>query len=184
MCRALGARPLTHQNIPVTYALRDSEILRLLAALPNSTMGRRYGFAFQLMATYGLKAEDLRYLQVCEQESDLWLRSGRHRTELSGRPNEPCKLEALAVVNVDGAPQDWNLVTRVARGERLPPLGTDSEASQYLETYLNDQPAWREIQNNALLSAQQATTDSFYQRYASTAQDRGGEYQESRDDDR
>ena len=164
---------MTHQHIPSIYALQDSDILHLLAALPNSTMGRRYGFAFQLMATYGLKAADLRYLQVRNQDTELWLRSGRHRAELSGRPNEPCRLEALTVVNVDGTPQDWNLVTRVARGERLPPLGSDSEADQHLETFLNDQPAWRKIQNNALLSAQEAMVESFYQRYACTAQNRG-----------
>ncbi|QNI53328.1 hypothetical protein SynBIOSE41_00796 [Synechococcus sp. BIOS-E4-1] len=166
----MSNQPKSNQPKPITYALQDSEILELLAALPNTTMGRRYGFAFQLMATYGLKAADLRYLQVCSQESELWLRSRRHGAEHSGRSNEPCRLQALKVVNVEGIPQDWNLVRRVVLGERLPPLGNDSEADRHLELYLNDKAVWRQIQINAQRSGQKAMVDSFCERYASSAQ--------------
>ena len=157
------------QREPITYALQDSEILKLLAALPNTTMGRRYGFAFQLMATYGLRADELRYLQVRNQESELWLRSRRHGTEQRGHTNESDKLEALPIVDVDGIPQEWNLVSRVAQGERLPPLGSDSEARQNLESYLNDRLVWREIQDKASRSGQQVIVDSFSERYACAA---------------
>ena len=132
-------------------------------------MGRRYGFAFQLMATYGLRAAELRYLQVRNQESELWLRAGCHGTEHRERSQESCKLEAVPVVNTHGIPQEWNLVGRVALGERLPPLGSDSEASQHLESYLNDRPVWREVQNKAWRSGEQAMIDSFRQRYACAA---------------
>ena len=162
-------QPKRNQREPITYALQDSEILELLAALPNTTMGRRYGFAFQLMATYGLQAADLRYLQVCDQENELWLRSSQHGVDQSGRSNQPCRLEALPIVSVDGIPQEWNLVSRVALGERLPPLGSDSEASQNLESYLNDKPVWREIQSKASRSGQNAMVSSFCQRYCSSA---------------
>ena len=151
------------------YALQDSEILELLAALPQSTMGRRYGFAFQLMATYGLRAAELRYLQVRNQESELWLRARCHGAEHSFRSNEVCKLEAVPVVNTDGIPQEWNLVDRVALGERLPALGSDLEASQHLASYLIDRPVWQDIQNKALRTGQQAMIDSFHQRYACAA---------------
>lgn len=163
-----GNQPKSDQCEPITYALQDSEILELLATLPNTTMGRRYEFAFQLMATYGLQAADLRYLQVCNQESELWLRSRRHGAEQSGRSNQPCKLEALPVMTIDGIPQEWNLVSRVALGERLPPLGADSEASQNLESYLNNKPVWRQIQNKATRSGQNAMVNSFCQRYCSS----------------
>ena len=129
-------------------------------------MGRRYGFAFQLMATYGLRAAELRYLQVRNQESELWLRARRHSAEHRGRSNESSKLEAVPVVNTNGIPQEWNLVARVAMGERLPPLGSDSEASQHLESYLNDRPVWREVQSKASQTEQKAMVDSFSQRYA------------------
>ena len=162
-------QPNRNQREPITYALQDSEILELLATLPNTTMGRRYGFAFQLMATYGLEAADLRYLQVCNQESELWLRSREHGAEQSGRTNQPCRLEALPVMTVDGIPQEWNLVGRVALGERLPALGADSEASQNLESYLNDKPVWRQIQNKATRSGQNAIVSSFCQRFYSSA---------------
>ena len=161
----MSNQPKSSQYEPSIYALQDSEILELLAALPKTTMGRRYGFALQLMATYGLRAAELRYLQVRNQESELWLRSRRHGAEYSSRSNESCKLEALPVVNSDGIPQEWNLVSRVALGERLPPLGSDSEACQRLESYLNDRPVWRKVQNKALRSGEQAKIDSFCQRY-------------------
>ena len=132
-------------------------------------MGRRYGFAFQLMATYGLYAAELRYLQVRNQESELWLRARHHGAEHRGRSSESCKLEAMPVVNIDGIPQEWNLVGRVALGERLPPLGSGAEASQHLESYLNDRPVWREVQSKASQTGQTAMVDSFSQRYACTA---------------
>ena len=165
----MSKQPKNSQPKSSIYALQDSEILELLAALPQSTMGRRYGFAFQLMATYGLRAAELRYLQVRNQESELWLRARRHGTKNSFRSSESCKLEAVPVVNIDGIPQEWNLVARVAMGERLPPLGSDSEASQHLESYLNDRPIWQEIRSSALRSGQQAMIDSLYQRYACAA---------------
>jgi len=160
---------LSNQPKSSIYALRDSEILELLAALPQSTMGRRYGFAFQLMATYGLRAAELRYLRVGNRESELWLRARGHGAENSFRSNESWKLEAVPVVNIDGIPQAWNLVARVAMGERLPPLGSDWEASQHLEAYLKDRPVWREVQSKALRTGQQAMVDSFSQRYACAA---------------
>ena len=132
-------------------------------------MGRRFCFAFQLMATYGLRAAELRYLQVRNQESELWLRARCHGAEHSFRSNESCKLEAVPVVNTDGIPQEWNLVGRVALGERLPPLGSDAKASQHLASYLNGRPTWQEIQNKGLRSGQQVMIDSFSQRYACAA---------------
>ena len=157
------------QRGPSIYALQDSEILQLLAALPDTTMGRRYGFAFQLMATYGLKATDLRYLQVRNHDSELWLRARSVDTDHSVEAHAPCRLEALEVLNREGIPQDWDLVGRVARGERLPPLGRDSEADRQLESYLLDKPVWRIIQNRAAQSGEQAAIDSFRQRYACAA---------------
>ena len=157
------------QREPSIYALQDSEILQLLAALPDTTMGRRYGFAFQLMATYGLKANELRYMQVRNHDSELWLRQRRVDTDKSDEAREPCRLEALRVLNREDIPQDWNLVERVALGERLPPIGTDSEADRQLESYLLDKPVWRIIQNRAAQSGEQAAIDSFRQRYACAA---------------
>jgi len=157
------------QGGPSIYALQDSEILQLLAALPDTTMGRRHGFAFQLMATYGLKATDLRYLQLHNHDSELWLRARRVETDNSVEAREPLRLEALKVVNRDGIPQNWNLVGRVALGERLPPIGMDSEADRQLESYLLDKPVWQIIQNSAAQSGQQAVIDSFRQRYTCAA---------------
>ena len=154
---------------PLIYALEDSDILELLAALPNTTMGRRYGFAFQLMATYGLQAAELRYLQVRNNDTELWLRARSRDPGNNASANEPCRIDALPVVTDAGIAQDWNLVDRVARGERLPPLGHGMEAEQNLNGYLKDKPVWRIIQSKASRSGQQALMDSFCQRYACTA---------------
>ena len=150
---------------PSVYALTDSEILQILAALPDTTMGRRYAFAFQLMASYGLKAAELRYLQVRNHDTELWLRAGRLDTDNRVQSKQPCRLEALRVLDLDGIPQQWDLVGRVALGERLPPIGSDSEAERQLESYLQEKPVWRIIQSNAAQSGQQAVVDSFRLRF-------------------
>ena len=136
-------------------------------------MGRRHGFAFQLMASYGLQAAELRYLQVGNQEKELWLRSRPQGIDLTRRTGKPCRLQAMQVLNEDGIPQHWNLVSRVALGERLPALGTNSDAEQHLEAYLKSQPVWREIEHNATRSDQQARVDSFRQRYVCLTQTLG-----------
>jgi len=40
------------------------QIIRLLESFPDDEAGNKWKFAFQLMATYGLRPEDLRYIHT------------------------------------------------------------------------------------------------------------------------
>jgi integrase len=48
----------------VGYPLTDTQIQRLLQGLPAGECSDRWRFALQLMSAYGLRPEDLRYLQI------------------------------------------------------------------------------------------------------------------------
>lgn len=156
----------------IGYPLSDTQILRLLDALPETAIGRRYRFAYQLLATYGLRPEDLNNLQVRNGGTELWSGYEKSKGGTSGAKTEPRRLYALSVRDIDGTPQDWNLLQRVALGEELPPLGNTGEAGQRLYVYLKDKPVWHSIQAEAAAEGQQAVIYSFRHRYAYTAHNR------------
>jgi len=156
----------------VGYPLTDAQILRLIDAMPDTTIGRRYRFAFQLMATYGLRPADLRHLQVRNGGTELWSVYRKSKGGTKGDKTEPRRLYALNVHDLDGTPQDWNLIQRVALGEELPPLGDESESGQRLYVYLKAKPVWQSIQAEAAAEGQQAVVYSFRHRYAYTAHNR------------
>ena len=156
----------------IGYPLSDAQVLRLIDALPDTAIGRRYRFAFQLLATYGLRPEDLNNLQVRNGGAELWSGYRKSKGGTSGAKTEPRRLYGLNVLDLDGTPQEWNLVQRVAIGEELPPLGSTGEAGQRLYKYLQDKPVWRSIQAEAAAEGQQAVAYSFRHRYAYVAHNR------------
>ncbi len=156
----------------IGYPLKDSQILRIIDALPDTAIGRRYRFAFQLMATYGLRPADLRHLQVRNGGTELWSTYEKSKGGTSGAKTEERRLYALSVHDLDGTPQNWNLIQRVALGEELPPLGTESEAGQRLYVYMKNKPVWKSIQAEALAENRQLVIYSFRHRFASVAHNR------------
>ena len=160
-----GGNPLTAPSEPNATALEDAQILRLVDGLPNTTMGRCYRFALELMATYGLSPAELRYLHVRNNATELWSRFKTGRDGPHGGETELRRLEPLKVVDQFGTPQHWNLLERVAMGERLPPLGADSEAQQHLDAYLSKNPIWTSIQEEAARDGRRVDMDSFRRRH-------------------
>ena len=156
----------------VGYPLTDAQVLRLIDAMPDTTIGRRYRFAFQLMATYGLRPADLRYLQVRSGGTELWSTYRKSKGGTSGAKTDERRLYALTVHDIDGTPQEWNLLQRVALGEELPPLGDESESGQRLYCYLKTKSVWHSIQAEAAAEGQQAVIYSFRHRYAYVAHNR------------
>ena len=43
----------------IGYPLTDAQIIRLLDSFPIDDVGNKWGFAFQCMAVYGLRPENL-----------------------------------------------------------------------------------------------------------------------------
>lgn len=156
----------------VGYPLTDGQILRLLGSLPSTDTGRRWAFAIQLLAVYGLRPEDLRHLHTRHDGAELWSRYQKSQGGRRGARTEPRRLFPLPVHDVDG-PIDWKLQQHVHIGEELPPLGQPGKAGEALGTYLKRQPVWRSLAVEAEAEGQQLTPYSFRHRYSAAGHQRG-----------
>ncbi len=130
------------------YPLRDAQILRLIEGLPGDESGVRWRFALQLMATYGLRPEELRYLVLKPglQGPQLWC---TYQKKGGGGQTRPRQLFALPVRDLDGSAPDWNLIGRLQLREELPPLGLPGRGGEAANTYLRRQNVWNQLKAEA-----------------------------------
>jgi integrase len=156
----------------VGYPLTDAQILRLLNAIPSTDTGRRWRFAIQLMAVYGLRPEDLRYIHTRQAGTELWSGYEKSQGGRKGAKTPPRRLYPLPLHDVDG-PLDWVLQQRVQAGEELPPLGQPGKAGEALGTYLRRMPMWESLAVEAAREKQQLTPYSFRHRYSAEGHRRG-----------
>lgn len=156
----------------VGYPLTDAQILRLLDSIPNTEAGQRWRFACQLLAVYGLRPEDLRYLHTREGGAELWSGYEKSQGGRKGARTAPRRLYRLPVGDVDG-PVEWNLQGRVHIGELMPSLGQEGKAGEALGTYLRRLPAWASISEEASREGQQLTPYSFRHRFSAEGHRRG-----------
>ena len=157
----------------VGYPLTDSQILRLFDSLPVGEVHSRWLFALMLLAVYGLRPEDLRYLVTRNGGRELWSMYRKSKGGKSGRKTRPRRLYPLLVYDING-PKEWNLLERVHIGEELPPLGKEGKAGHAVRTYLNRRPVWNEIKEEAKAEYQVCTPYSFRHRYSAEGHARGG----------
>ena len=153
------------------YPLTDAQILRLLESLPEDESGRRWKFAFQLMAVYGLRPEDLRYLVTRNGGDELWSLYEKSKGGLAGDCTEPRLLHPLLVRDLDG-PLNWNLRQRVHLREALPSLGGAGHAGEACGTYLRRQKAWQSLRQEVAMEGQKLVPYSFRHRYSYAAHTR------------
>ena len=145
----------------VGYPLTDGEILRLLDNLPNTDQAVAWRFGLQLMAVYGLRPEELRYLSI--KQGELWC---LYRKKGGGGQTEPRPLYALPVRDLDGSALEWNLQLRLQAGEPLPPLGQPGHGGEALLTYLKRVPMWRTLHQEVAAKGEALVPYSFRHRYA------------------
>ncbi|MEO1004199.1 MAG: integrase [Cyanobacteria bacterium J06638_7] len=153
----------------VGYPLSDDQILRLIAGIPDTAVGKRWRFALELLATYGLRPEELRYLVVEQRPEGLGLRCLYRKATGGSEPTAPRSLYPLFVRDADGIPQDWSLVERVACQEELPPLGQPGKGGEALGTFLRRLPSWQLLREEAAAVDEELTPYSFRHRYAKTS---------------
>ena len=130
-----------------TVPFTDAEILELLEALPinsnhprNAQAAKQWKFAFQLMATYGLRPVEIHHLELRERNGKLtpWCNWIKRTGGGSGKPRRlfPRHPEWET---------DWNLLERLERGEALPPKTNRKvghRALEYLKRMSVFQPMW------------------------------------------
>jgi integrase len=159
----VGARP-HGQSKRIGYPLTDAQILRLLDNLPAGEHVAPWRFALQLMAAYGLRPEELRYLKV--RQGQLWC---LYQKKGGGGQTDPRPLYPLPARDLDGTAVEWNLPLRLQAGEALPPLGQPGHAGEALITFLRRVPVWRSLREEVAGNGEVLVPYSFRHRFAAEA---------------
>ena len=152
----------------IGYALTDSQILELIA----SEIDKKWQFAYQLLATYGLRPEELRHLVV--KDGELWTMYEKSMGGIKGEKTEPRKLAPLYIKDGKGL-VDWNLLERISNEEELPPLGQEGKGGEALGTRLRRNKTWIKFKKQAEKLKEDLVPYAFRHRYAKVAHSRSVE---------
>ena len=148
----------------VGYAFSDQQIISLI----EGETDEQWKFAYQLMAVYGLRPEELRHLRIMEGTAgkELWSIYRKSKGGNKGERTEPRRLNPLFVKDIDGKPINWKLQQRLEIGEKLPPLGQEGAAGMEILTHIKRMSIYKQIKDEALLIGQHAVPYSFRHRYS------------------
>ena len=148
----------------IGYAFSDQEILSLIDSENNES----WKFAFQLLAVFGLRPEELRFLRIIDISNgkELWSTYRKSKGGNKGETTEPRRLNPLFVKDIDGNPINWKLQERLEICEQLPPLGAEGQGGLALLTHLKRMPIYKKIKQEALKRDQVAVPYSFRHRYS------------------
>jgi len=163
--------PAREARIPkrVGWPLSDAQILRLVDAMPATPAGERWRFALQLLATYGLRPEELRHLHPI----DGGIFCAYRKAAGPGRHTNPRSLHPLLLRDLDGSPVDWRLAQRLVIGEDLPSLRAQGQGGLVLRDFLKRQPMWRSLEREVASMGGALTAYSFRHRYAKSSHGAG-----------
>jgi len=147
------------------YPLRDAQILRLIDSLPIKGSGTRWRFALQLLATYGLRPEELRYLVLKPriEGPQLWC---TYQKKGGGGQTRPRQLFPLPVRDLDDTAPNWNLIGRLQLREQLPLLGPIGRGGEAAITYLKRQEVWIQLKAEAAEFGEVLVPYSLRHRYS------------------
>ena len=148
----------------VGYAFSDQQIISLI----EGETDEQWKFAYQLMAVYGLRPEELRHLRIMEGTAgkELWSIYRKSKGGNKGERTEPRRLNPLFVKDIDGKPINWKLQQRLEIGEKLPPLGQEGAAGMAILTHIKRRSIYKQIKDEALLIGQHAVPYSFRHIYS------------------
>jgi len=118
-------------GIPLT----DEQILGLIEGLPKDEAGKRWLFAVQLMAAYGLRPVELLHLKV-EPDGDVWC---LYEKRSGGGTTKKRQLHALP----SKWAEEWQLAKRLADGEPMPPFG--GGVAEAARRYLMRHKVWQDL---------------------------------------
>ena len=146
----------------IGYPLSDSQILRLVDSINTP----RWKFALQLMATYGLRPNDLKHLHTRNNGNELWSDYRKSQGGKKGLTTQPRQLFPLFVEDIDGSKNNWNLMKKIHIKEELPTINDKGGAGQAIGRFLRDNKVWQQLRKEAEDERQQLTPYSFRHRYA------------------
>ena len=168
--------PEIRKEKQIGYAFSDSQILSII----ENEQDEKWRFAYQLLAVYGLRPEELRYLRIIDgiNEKELHCIYRKSKGGLKGDKTKPRKLHPLFVKDIDGKPIDWKLQQRLEIGEELPSLGSEGKGGEAIRTHIKREYKTRknvylEIRKEAEKIGQVAKPYSFRHRYAKESHAQG-----------
>jgi len=115
----------------VTTPIDVSHVLDLVEAISDP----RWRLAFQLMAAYGLRPEELQHLEI--QKGQLW--TTYQKVSSRGRTRS----RVLRLLPCDTWAQDWQLV-KAFRPDRMPSM-RPGHGAEDLGTYMRRRPLWQQL---------------------------------------
>lgn len=115
----------------VTTPIDVVHVLQLVEAIPDP----RWRLAFQLMAAYGLRPEELQHLEI--QKGQLW--TNYQKVSSRGRTRS----RMLRLLPCDDWAQAWQLETAF-RPDRMPPM-RPGHGAEDLGTYMRRRLLWKQL---------------------------------------
>jgi integrase len=121
----------TGESIPI----KDDEILELLDSLPDTKPAERWKTVIQLLATYGLRPIEVRYLNI-RATGRLWCEYSKRS---GGGSTDPRELKPLH----PEWEEQWNLRQKIKAGLDLPPFG--GGVADAARRYLMRHQGWQKL---------------------------------------
>ena len=164
LAELVGAKLAGHTTKDDSTPIKDAQLLRLLEGIPDA----RWKLAIELMACFGLRPVELKYIRPTENGEKLHCSYCKRTARGSTKPRD--------IVGVDPAGQP-GMSTRLlamlsAAGKipgavGLPPLGnTDRATASAIDSYLRRRATWTSLKAEATASEENMTVYSFRHGYA------------------
>ena len=175
----IGRKPKNYDSGKQSDPLSDIEILELLESLvtwgggqgKNVKKGTRnksegneaWTNAIKLMAEYGLRPIELKYLSVKTdlktKENYLWC---SYEKRAGGGVTRPRKLFPIPLTDKEGSRVNWDLLEKLKKKKLiLPTFGPEERVALRVRTFLVRQPGWIKICKKGAESNRVFTTYSF-----------------------
>jgi integrase len=161
LSNVVGRRAPTREQ----FALSDAQVIRLVEGLQaiGSDEAKRWAFAVQLCAEYGLRPTELFHLRF--KGDQLWC---NYCKKSGGGTTRPRRLLPAPVRDLDGAPMEWRLEQRLRAGERLPQVVDPSLAGDRMGRFLRRQTIWKQLNAEAEHLGEELVPYSLRHRYSAT----------------
>ena len=167
----VGAKPAAHASRDDSTPIKDVQLTRLLEGIPDA----RWKLAVQLMACFGLRPVELKYIRPTEDGARLYCGYCKRTAKGSTKPRE--------IVGIDPAGHpgmsiqllaQLSAIGRVPGATELPPLGnTDRATASAVDTYLRRRKVWMALKAECEAAGGALTVYSFRHGYALRAHETG-----------
>ena len=167
----VGAKPAAHASRDDSTPIKDVQLTRLLEGIPDA----RWKLAIQLMACFGLRPVELKYIRASENGEKLHCSYCKRTAKGSTKPRE--------IVGIDPAGHpgmslqllaQLAAIGRVPGATELPPLGNNDRATaSAIDTYLRRRKVWMALKAESEAAGGALTVYSFRHGYALRAHETG-----------